>query len=128
MGMDINEKDVYIRILNVNVNSQEKFIYGMKKIKGIGLRFSTILQKKLNLSNVSKISELDIDILETLNDQMIKPEEKGFPVWIMNRIKDYRSFENGRVISSVLEEYIREDIDRLVKTKSNRGERHFRGL
>ena len=48
---------------------------------------------------------------------MIKPEEKGFPVWIMNRIKDYRSFENGQVISSVLEEYIREDIDRLIKTK-----------
>lgn len=46
----------------------------------------------------------------------------------MNRIKDYRSFENGQVISSVLEEYVREDIDRLIKTKSNRGERHSRGL
>jgi len=52
--MNIDEKDIYVRILNVNVNSQEKFIYGLRKIKGIGIRFATILQKKLHLSNMSK--------------------------------------------------------------------------
>ena len=50
------------------------------------------------------------------------------PDWVLNRRKDFKDGRYGQIISSGLDNKLREDLERLKKIRSHRGIRHYWGL
>ena len=71
----------------------------------------------LKLCDVLKIEE----ILEN-------PLDFGIPAWMLNRREDYETGENIHLIESDLDMTLRDDLNRMKKTRSYKGRRHEVGL
>mmetsp|Transcript_12702 Transcript_12702/g.31199 ORF Transcript_12702/g.31199 Transcript_12702/m.31199 type:complete len:117 (+) Transcript_12702:3-353(+) len=107
----------YLRLFDTNIDTSENFTYGLKRIKGLGIRFTDFLRKTLNINHNFSIKDLDSRRIEKISDMLIDPAKYKTPKWLLNKRKDIRTGENIHILSSVLDASLREDIERLIKSK-----------
>ncbi|KAK9834558.1 hypothetical protein WJX74_004618 [Apatococcus lobatus] len=117
-----------LRVLNTNVEGQQKIMYALTAIKGVGRRFSNLVCKKAEIDMNKRAGELSADELESLMAIVANPKNFKIPSWFLNRQKDFKDGSFSQITSSALDSKLREDLERLKKIRNHRGLRHYWGL
>ena len=77
-----------------------------------------------DFANVKYIHGNHDEIEEILEN----PQKFNIPNWMLNRREDYETGENIHLIESDLDMTLRDDLNRMKKTRSYKGRRHEAGL
>jgi len=114
-----------VRIANFDILGNKKIYNGLMKIKGISFMFSNAICNYLDLDKNRKIGALTEDEIKKIQGLIENPDK--FPVWILNRRRDYETGKDLHLTGSNLILSKDLDIKRLKKLKSYRGLRHAIG-
>jgi ribosomal protein S13 len=79
-------------------------------------------------SLMTSAGELNSDELERIVTIMQNPAQFKIPEWFLNRQRDITTGKSGHLLSNVIDQQMRADLERLKKIRSHRGLRHHWGL
>ncbi|VDO94760.1 unnamed protein product [Soboliphyme baturini] len=129
MSLVIPDKFIHIlRVMNTNIDGNRKVPYALTAIKGIGRRFAHVVCRKADIDINKRAGELSDAEVEKLVSVMTNPREYKIPDWFLNRQKDIVDGSYSQVLSTNLDNKLREDLERLKKIRAHRGLRHYWGL
>ncbi|AAT43804.1 30S ribosomal protein S13 [Picrophilus oshimae] len=124
-----NENFQYIvRIANKDLNGERPLKLALADLKGIGLRLSETIAKKLDLDPDQRIGELGEDKIEELRKYIEGKVYDGIPYWMYNHRRDITTGKDFNLVSNDLDLQINDDINLMKKMRSYKGIRHERGL
>ena len=116
-----------VRIAETDIPGNISLAWGLTKIKGVGYNFAMALCRKLGYDPNMLVGYLTDEDVARIEELIKDPKKFGFPVWMLNRRKDYETGEDMHLVSSELIFYARKDIDREIRIRSWRGIRHAQG-
>ena len=122
------EFNYIVRLHGSNLDGTKLLPYALCDLKGVGIRVSKTMIKKLGLDpslRLGTLSEADVRRLEEILDN---PASGGIPNWMLNRRKDLETGKDVHLLGSDLTLRVRDDIDLMKETRSWKGNRHARGL
>ncbi|VDN23071.1 unnamed protein product [Gongylonema pulchrum] len=120
MSLIIPEKFQHIhRVMNTNIDGNRK---------GVGRRFAFVVCRKADIDVNRRAGELSEEDLEKLQQVMQNPSQYKIPNWFLNRQKDIKDGKYSQMLSTSLDNKLREDLERLKKIRLHRGLRHYWGL
>jgi len=117
-----------LRVMNTNIDGKRKVVFALRAIKGMGLRFAQLVCRKADIDTRKRAGELSDEEIEKIVNVMSNPRAYKIPEWFLNRQKDNRDGKSSQLIANMLDNKLREDIERLKKIRAHRGLRHFWGL
>eukprot|EP00918_Siedleckia_nematoides_P077218 GHVU01168858.1.p1 GENE.GHVU01168858.1~~GHVU01168858.1.p1 ORF type:complete len:156 (-),score=24.90 GHVU01168858.1:1269-1736(-) len=117
-----------LRLMNSNVDGTQKVWVGLRKIKGVGRRFSVLVCKKADIDLARRAGQLTEEEQAKVVQIITQPTRFKIPNWMLNRQRDYKDGTHKHVASNGLDSMLRDDLDRLKKMRSHRGLRHHWGL
>lgn len=117
-----------VRIGQVDLTGNKPIGIALKKIKGIGFNLASVICNLTGIKPGKKAGELDDGEIKKLNDLLANPREKGVPIWMVNRRKDYETGEDKHLLMGTLDFTKDNTIKRLRKIKCYKGVRHSYGL
>lgn len=117
-----------VRISRKDVNGNKTIEQALTEIKGVGISLSKTMCRILDLDLEAKIGYIaDEDVLR-IEKILENPQDFGIPRWMLNRREDYETGEDIHLIESDLDMTLRDDLNRMKKTRSYKGRRHEVGL
>jgi len=122
------EFNYIVRLHGSNLDGTKLLPYALCDLKGVGIRVSKTMIKKLGLDpslRLGTLSEADVRRLEEILEN---PASGGIPNWMLNRRKDLETGKDVHLLGSDLTLRVRDDIDLMKETRSWKGNRHARGL
>jgi len=122
------EFNYIVRLHGSNLDGTKLLPYALCDLKGVGIRVSKTMIKKLGLDpslRLGTLSEADVRRLEEI---LNNPASGGIPNWMLNRRKDLETGKDVHLLGSDLTLRVRDDIDLMKETRSWKGNRHARGL
>ena len=128
MSLMSREFDYIVRLHGSNLDGTKLLPYALCDLKGVGIRVSKTMIKKLGLDpslRLGTLPEADVRRLEEILDN---PASGGIPNWMLNRRKDLETGKDVHLLGSDLTLRVRDDIDLMKETRSWKGNRHARGL
>jgi small subunit ribosomal protein S18e len=129
MSLVIGEDFQHIlRVLNTNIDGRQKIVFALTSIKGIGRRFANVVCKKADVDLNKRAGELSNAEVEKIVQIIQHPRQYKIPDWMLNRKKDIKDGKYTQVYSNILDQKLREDLERLKRMRCHRGLRHFWGL
>ena len=117
-----------LRVMNTNIDGRRKVPFALTAIKGVGRRYSHLVCKKADVDIRKRAGELSDEEVEKLITIMSNPRQYKIPDWFLNRQKDVKDGKYSQVMSNILDNKLREDLERLKKIRAHRGLRHYWGL
>eukprot|EP00298_Acanthocystis_sp_HF-20_P014870 c20934_g1_i1.p1 GENE.c20934_g1_i1~~c20934_g1_i1.p1 ORF type:complete len:168 (+),score=22.79 c20934_g1_i1:45-506(+) len=114
-----------LRLHNTNIDGKIKVPYALTKIKGIGRRFSHIVCRMALVDVNKRAGELTEKEQQRILDVLQNPRQYKIPEWMFNRQKDHKDGKFKHIISSAVDQNLREDIERMKKIRLHRGLRHY---
>lgn len=117
-----------LRVMNTNIDGNRKIPFALTAIKGIGRRYSFAVLRKADIDTRKRAGELTEEEVEKIMTVMQNPREYKIPDWFLNRQKDVKDGKYSQVLSTGLDNKMREDFERLKKIRVHRGLRHYWGL
>jgi small subunit ribosomal protein S13 len=117
-----------IRIARKDINGNKTIENALADVKGVGKALSRAIGINMGLDLNQKIGYLSDDQVNEIEEKMRDPKSLDIPDWMLNRRNDYESGETGHLIESDLMMTLREDLNRMKKTRSYKGRRHEVGL
>merc|ERR1711981_496756 len=103
-------------------------MFALTSIKGIGRRYANIVLKKADIPLSKRAGELGEEDVEKIITIMQNPRQYKIPDWFLNRQRDHKDGKTNQVMANILDNKIREDLERLKKIRAHRGLRHYWGL
>jgi len=129
MSLIIPEGFIHIlRVMNTNIDGQRKVPFALTAIKGVGRRFAHVVCRKADIDTNKRAGELTDAETEKLITVMSNPRQYKIPDWFLNRQKDIKDGKYFQVMSTNIDNKLREDLERLKKIRAHRGLRHYWGL
>ncbi|KJH51045.1 ribosomal protein S13p/S18e [Dictyocaulus viviparus] len=129
MSLIIPEKFQHIhRVMNTNIDGNRKVPYALTAIKGVGRRFAFVCCRKADIDVSKRAGELSEDDFEKIVTIMQNPSQYKIPNWFLNRQKDIKDGKYSQLLSTGVDNKLREDLERLKKIRLHRGLRHYWGL
>ncbi|CAD6195135.1 unnamed protein product [Caenorhabditis auriculariae] len=129
MSLIIPEKFQHIhRVMNTNIDGNRKVPYALTAIKGVGRRFAFVCCRKADVDINKRAGELSEDDFEKIVTIMQNPSQYKIPNWFLNRQKDIKDGKNSQLLSTAVDNKLREDLERMKKIRLHRGLRHYWGL
>jgi small subunit ribosomal protein S13 len=122
------EFNYIVRLHGSNLDGTKLLPYALCDLKGVGIRVSKTMIKKLGLDpslRLGTLPEADVRRLEEILDN---PASGGIPNWMLNRRTDLETGKDVHLLGSDLTLRVRDDIDLMKETRSWKGNRHARGL
>lgn len=117
-----------VRISRKDVDGKKTIENALADIKGIGRALSRALCQVAGFDATMQIGYLpDKDVLK-LEEAVKAPQQFDLPEWMLNRRNDYETGETVHLIESDLTMRLRDDLNRMKKTRSYKGRRHEVGL
>merc|ERR1711865_749912 len=117
-----------LRVMNTNIDDKRNIMFAMTAIKGCGRRYANLVLKKADIDLHKRAGELSEEEVEKIVTIMANPRQYKIPDWFLNRQKDIKDGKFSQVTSNMLENKLREDLERLKKIRAHRGLRHYWGL
>jgi ribosomal protein S13 len=102
-------------------------MYALTAIKGVGRRFANLILKKCEIDMDKRAGELNADEVNKIVNVISNPQQYNFPVWFLNRPRDYKDGKAYHKYANLLDAQLREDVERMKKARQHRGLRHFYG-
>merc|ERR1712146_234289 len=82
------------------MKGDEKIIYALTGIRGIGRRFASLICKKGEKDTSKRAGEFTTEDLEKLKEIVSSPKEYNIPIWFLNNQKKYKSGEYIQEVSN----------------------------
>merc|ERR1711890_42934 len=117
-----------LRIQNTNIDGNRKIGFALTSIRGMGRRFTDLVLKKADVDCAKRAGQITEEELERIQTTMAQPKNFKIPVWFLNRQRDIKDGKDGQLTSNNLDNKLREDLERMKKTRIHRGIRHYWGL
>ena len=117
-----------VRISRKHVDGNKTAEYALTDIKGVGLSLSRSICLILGLDLNQKIGYMPDEDVKKIEDILENPMESEIPDWMLNRRRDYATGKTTHLIESDLDMTLRDDLNRMKKTRSYKGRRHEAGL
>jgi len=117
-----------IRIARKDINGNKTIQNALADIKGVGKALSRAIGINMGFDLNQKIGYLSDDEVNKIEEDIRDPKSLDIPDWMLNRRSDYETGETGHLIESDLMMTLREDLNRMKKTRSYKGRRHEVGL
>jgi len=117
-----------IRISRKDVDGNKKIEYALTDIKGVGLSLSRSLALAMGFDLEQKIGYISDEDIVRIEEALKDPQNYNIPKWMLNRQDDYVTGETTHLIESDLDMMLRDDLNRMRKTRSYKGRRHEVGL
>ncbi|PXF46906.1 40S ribosomal protein S18 [Gracilariopsis chorda] len=126
--MEGEEFQHILRVLNTNIDGRQKVMYALTSIKGVGRRFSNLVLKKADIDLTKRAGSLSNEEIDRIVTIIQSPRQFKIPDYFLNRQRDFKDGKTTQLIANQLDFKLREDLDRLRKTRCHRGMRHYFGL
>merc|ERR1711872_329324 len=84
--------------------------------------------KKADIPLTRRAGELSEEEVEKLVTIVQNPRQYKIPDWFLNGQRDIKDGKTTQVMANILDNKLREDLERLKKIRSHRGLRHYCGL
>ena len=117
-----------IRIARKDINGNKTIENALADVKGVGKALSRAIGIVMDLDLNQKIGYLSDAEVEEIEEKIRDPKSINIPDWMLNRRNDYETGETGHLIESDLMMTLRDDLNRMKKTRSYKGRRHEVGL
>ncbi|MGQ4914917.1 MAG: 30S ribosomal protein S13 [Candidatus Asgardarchaeia archaeon] len=117
-----------VRIAGTDIDGTIPLLYGLAKIKGIGIRLSHAIISLLDLDPFMRVGYLSDNVVDNIEKVIKNPIESGIPSWMVNRRKDLETGRDMHLIGSDLILATKMDIQLMKRIKSWKGIRHSLGL
>ena len=117
-----------VRISRKDVDGNKTVEYALTDIKGVGLSLSRSICLLLGFDLNQKIGYMPDEEVKKIEDILEDPLNYDIPEWMLNRRRDYSTGKTTHLIESDLDMTLRDDLNRMKKTRSYKGRRHEAGL
>ncbi|MBD3187345.1 30S ribosomal protein S13 [Candidatus Bathyarchaeota archaeon] len=119
-----------VRVLQHNLDGNRLLVHGLSGVPGIGRRFAQLIVNALSeeLDPRMRTGFLTDEHITKIEEVVKNPLDHGFPAWMLNRRKDFRTGKDLHIVSSELAFRKKLDIDRMRRIRSWKGIRHALGL
>lgn len=117
-----------VRIARKDINGNKTIENALADVKGVGKALSRAIGIVMGLDLNQKIGYLSDAEVEEIEEKIRDPKSINIPDWMLNRRNDYETGETGHLIESDLMMTLRDDLNRMKKTRSYKGRRHEVGL
>jgi small subunit ribosomal protein S13 len=117
-----------VRIGGTDIDGSKKLLYGITKIRGIGISFANALVRAVGLKPTLRIGDLTGAEVSKIEDAIKDPRRYGIPSRLFNRRKDLETGHDLHLIGSDLALRVKTDIDFMKSVGSWKGVRHSLGL
>ncbi len=117
-----------VRIMGTGLNGNLNVLYGLAKIKGVGIMFSNAVCNVLNLDKYKKIADLSDKDIEKIESYLSGEEKKGIPVWLQNSRAEPETGNNLHMVGKDLDFYQLQLKRKLFKLRTYKGVRLKAGL
>ncbi len=117
-----------IRIARKDIDGNKTIENALADVKGVGKALSRAIGIVMDLDLSKKIGYLSDDEVAKIEDNIRDPKSLNIPDWMLNRRNDYETGKTGHLIESDLMMTLRDDLNRMKKTRSYKGRRHEVGL
>ena len=117
-----------VRIARKDINGNKTIENALADVKGVGKALSRAISIVMGLDLNQKIGYLSDAEVEEIEEKIRDPKSINIPDWMLNRRNDYETGETGHLIESDLMMTLRDDLNRMKKTRSYKGRRHEVGL
>ena len=117
-----------VRIARKDINGNKTIENALADVKGVGKALSRSIGIVMDLDLNQKIGYLSDDEVAKIEEVIRDPKSSDVPDWMLNRRNDYETGETGHLIESDLMMTLRDDLNRMKKTRSYKGRRHEVGL
>jgi small subunit ribosomal protein S13 len=115
-----------VRLANTDLDGHKSVEYGLTGIKGINVRVSTVIARRVGIPLRKKMGDLTDAEITSLQDILTELPDM-LPTWMCNRPRDIDSGEDMYLISQELDIFLQDDLNRLKKIRSYKGVRHEQG-
>lgn len=117
-----------VRIARKDVDGNKTIETALTDIKGVGKALSRAISIAMDFDLDQKMGYLSDDDVLKIEEALKDPQKYDIPVWMLNRRNDYVTGETQHLIESDLTMRLRDDLNRMKKTRSYKGRRHEVGL
>ncbi|MEJ8543604.1 30S ribosomal protein S13 [Methanothermobacter wolfeii] len=117
-----------VRIARKDIDGNKTMENALTSVKGVGKALSRAIIMSAGYDLNQRIGYLSDEEIERLEEAIKNPAKYNIPSWIVNRRNDYETGEDKHLIESDLDMCLREDLNRMRKTRSYKGRRHELGL
>jgi len=111
-----------------DLDGARKLIYGLTKIRGVGVSLANAIAKAADLKAEMRIGNLTESEVEKIEDIIADPTKYGIPSRLLNRRKDLESGRDLHFVGPDLALRVKSDIDFMKDIRTWRGIRHSLGL
>jgi len=88
----------------------------------------TLFYSQADIDQSKRAGELSEEEIEKIVTIMQNPRQYKIPDWFLNRQKDVKDGKTSQVMANLLDNKLREDLERLKKIRAHRGLRHYWGV
>ncbi len=113
-----------VRIANKDLKGERNVVLAMSDLKGIGIRLSETIIKKLQIDQNKQIGDLSEDEVQEIRDFVESQEYSDIPSWMLNNRFDPVTGKNMNLVTNDLDVQIQDNINALKKMRSYKGIRH----
>jgi len=117
-----------VRLSGTDLDGTKKLIYGLTKIRGVGVSLANAIAKAADLKAEMKIGNLTEAEVEKIEDVIADPTKYGIPPRLLNRRKDLESGRDLHLVGPDLALRVKSDIDFMKDIRTWKGIRHSLGL
>ncbi len=116
-----------VRMVNTDLDGKQNVVNALTGIKGINNRLSRVIATHAGVPKRERIGNLNDDQLDALL-KSVESVDEYVPTWMLNRRMDPESGDDIHQVGTEITLQLEEDLNRLKKIKSWKGERHARNL
>ncbi len=117
-----------VRIAGSDIDGSKKFIYGLSKIRGVGISLASAICRAADLKPDMRTGYLSEDEVDEVEDIIKDPAKHNIPSRLFNHRRDLESGRDVHLVGADLALRTKMDIDFLKDIKAWRGVRHSLGL
>lgn len=114
--------------MGVDLDGSKKLIYGLTKIRGVGVSLSGAIVRAAGMKPEARIGQLSEEEVEKIEDVISDPLKFGIPPRLVNRRKDLETGRDLHLVGPDLALKVKTDIDFMKDLRTWKGIRHSLGL
>jgi len=117
-----------VRLMGVDLDGSKKVVYGLTKIRGIGVSLSSAVVRAADMKPDVRIGQLSEEEVDKIEDVISDPLKFGIPSRLVNRRKDVETGRDLHLVGPDLALRVKTDIDFMKDQRTWKGIRHSLGL
>lgn len=116
-----------VRIANTDLDGKKTILYGLCRIKGVGVMFANAVCITGKIDGKRKLGSLTDGEMQKIDTIIKDPAAHKIPGWLCNRRRDIETGKDLHAVGANLQFLEENDVKMMKKIKSYKGIRHMQG-